>query len=234
MTDNKNTILAIVLSALVLIGWQSLLCRRKRPGRNNCRPSSRNRAADAGPARPAAHRKPQRRSSPARQPHLRRRPPSTARGAGNLPPRSDRDRQPARLDRAQGRTHRRSGAGQVPRNGRSEVAADRSAVTVRQPRTVLCRVRLDRHHRRQREVPDLRYGVEASKLRPAQRRPSGDADVRQRRGSRIPPHHRGRRQISFHHQGRGGEQERESALALSLCADFAPRHAEDGGLLHPA
>ena len=43
----------------------------------------------------------------------------------------------------------------------------------------------------------------------AQRRPSGDADLGQRRGPRIPPHHRGRRQIPVHRQGRGGEQERK-------------------------
>ena len=68
----------------------------------------------------------------------------------------------------------------------------------------------------------------------ARRRPSGDADLRQRRGARIPPHHRGRRQVSVHDQGRGGEQEREPGHALSLCADLAPRHADNARLLHPA
>ena len=34
-------------------------------------------------------------------------------------------------------------------------------------------------------------------------------DLGQRRGPAVPPHHLGRRQISVHHQGRGGEQERQ-------------------------
>ena len=38
----------------------------------------------------------------------------------------------------------------------------------------------------------------------------------------------------FTDQRRGGEQEHEPGLALSLCADLASRHAENARLLHPA
>jgi YidC/Oxa1 family membrane protein insertase len=43
-----------------------------------------------------------------------------------------------------------------------------------------------------------------------------------------------RRIIPFHHQGRGSEQERQPGHLVSLCADLAPRHAEDARLLHPS
>ncbi len=51
-------------------------------------------------------------------------------------------------------------------------------------------------------------------------------------GLTIPPHHFSRRQVPVHHQGRSGEQGREPGHALSLRADLAPRHAENARLLH--
>ena len=71
-------------------------------------------------------------------------------------------------------------------------------------------------------------------LRHARRRPAGHADLRQRRGPGVPPHHHGRRQVPVHGRRRGHQQGRGAGHALSLRADLAPRHAEARGLLHPA
>ena len=53
-------------------------------------------------------------------------------------------------------------------------------------------------------------------------------------GPGLHPHHRGRRPLSVHHQRRGREQGRQPGHAVSLRADFAPRHAGRAGLLHSA
>ena len=71
MTDNKNTILAIALSALVCsAGNTSLPCRRKKRGRNNSRRSSKRRNRTHRPPPSPARRQPtqagQRRRCPAR------------------------------------------------------------------------------------------------------------------------------------------------------------------------
>ena len=47
------------------------------------------------------------------------------------------------------------------------------------------------------------HAVDAAGRGPAHRRPSGHARLGQRRRARIPPHHRGRRQVHVHRQGRG-------------------------------
>src|SRR5262249_26642999 len=66
------------------------------------------------------------------------------RGARSLAAGAHRDAEPLRLDRAQGWAHRRSLAGQISRDGRSDLAADRAARAVRQPEPVLRRIRLVR------------------------------------------------------------------------------------------
>ncbi len=63
---------------------------------------------------------------------------------------------------------------------------------------------------------------------------AGDAGLGQRAGAGLPAHHLGRCQLSVHRLRRGGEQDRQGGFALPLRADLAPRHAEDRGLLHPA
>ena len=168
MTDKKNTILAIVLSAIVLIAWQFFVgmpqqekarqeqlaqqqsSSRRNPAPNRASPASRRRAAGAardgragaGPSRSSrGGARPGRRAARARASRDARG------GAQSLRAHPDRHPQPARLDRAQGRPHRRPGADQIPRDRRPEVAADRAAVAVGQPRPVLCRVRLDRRSR---------------------------------------------------------------------------------------
>ncbi len=235
MTDNKNTILAIVLSAIVLIVWQFFFAMPQEKARQEQLQAQQQLAAKAEPAKTGRRRPagtgPQRprgaagtrsgRAAFGRHAHHPRR------GAGRLAAHPDHDRERARLDRPQGRPPRRSGAGQVPRNRRPEIAADRAAVAVRQSRAVLCRIRLDQRRRRQCGRAKRRHALEAIGLGRARHRSSGDADLRQRPGPRIPPHHRGRRQVSVHDQGRGGQQVRQAGHAVSVRADFASRHAAD-------
>ena len=236
MTDKKNTILAIVLSALVLIGWQYFFAmpqekarqeqlqaqqQRRRRARSSRLQAPAQPAPAPAPAGRAAGRAGQVRAAwPSRRArHPRRR-------AGRLAARADRDRQPAGLDRAQGRPHRRPGAGQVPRDGRSEVAADRTCC--RRPAAAdpfYAEFGWANAAGARREGAERRHGVDAAGSGALERRPAGDADLGQRRGPRIPPHHRGRRQVSVHRQGRGREQGRGAGHAVSLRADLAPRHA---------
>ena len=215
MTDQKNTILAIVLSALVLIGWQiTSACRRSRSRSRSSSSNSagaRATAARRSGAAPGPRRRPARRRKPCREPPRRRRacrPPRPARPdpggrAGGLPAGAHRDAERRRLDRAQGRAHRRSRADQISRDRRSEVAPDRAAGAVGQPASVLLRVRLGGGGGHHGKAADRGYAVAAGGLGRAHGRTSGHARLRQRRGARVPPHHRGRRQISLHPQGRG-------------------------------
>ena len=53
-------------------------------------------------------------------------------------------------------------------------------------------------------------------------------------GLDLPPHHLGRRQLPVHRLRRGGEQDRQRRLALPLRADLAARPAQGRRLLHPA
>ncbi len=139
----------------------------------------------------------------------------------------------AGFDRTQRRPHRRPVAVEIPRDRRSEIAADHAAVAVRQPGAVLCRIRLDRRPSG-REGARRRYAVDAKRLGRARRRPPGDADLGQWRRPDLPPHHLGRRQVPVHRQGRSHQQVRQAGHALSLRADFASRPAQDRRLLHPA
>ena len=121
------------------------------------------------------------------------------------PAHRDRDAAAARLDRAQGRPHRRPRADAVPRDGRSEVAA----------RSCCCR----RPAARIRSTPSSAGSPAAgddrrscpTPTRSGRQQGAGTLDVGrpvtldlgQRRGPGIPPHHRGRRQVPVHRRGRG-------------------------------
>ena len=63
---------------------------------------------------------------------------------------------------------------------------------------------------------------------------SGYAEIRQWRRPHLPPHHFDRRQVSVHAQGRRQQCRQRAGDAVSVRADFAPRRAAGLGLLHPA
>ena len=241
MGDHKNTIIAIVLSLIVVVGWQyfvgypqmekqreqALLKQQEQaqtqPGATQPNPAQPGTTPGAGTAAAGAR-------------HRR------ARGLDRIARRGDRrfaahrhlNADAARQHRPEGRAHRRSRARALSRDHRSELAGHRAVLAVGRAGSVLRRVRLGGRRRHHRGDAGTGHGVEAGRLGRARHRPSGDADLRQRRGPDLPPHHRGRRPLSVHPERRGGEQRQRSGHAVSLCAGVAPRHAEGAGLLHSA
>ena len=67
------------------------------------------------------------------------------------------------------------------------------------------------------KLPERRDRVASGRRGHALARQAGHARLGQWRGARIPPHHRGRRQVSVHRQGRGDEQGRRADHAVPLC-----------------
>ena len=110
MTDNKNTILAIVLSALVLLGWQYFFAAPQEKSRQEqLQAAAAEAERDRAGANSARSRHRRRRQAPRKCPAR----PGAGGGRADRPARRrlqraarcDRDRQRAGLDRAQGRTH---------------------------------------------------------------------------------------------------------------------------------
>ena len=243
MTDQKNTILAIVLSALVLIAWQyfvgmpqmekqkqeaQLKAQQQQqqvqtPGQQPGQP------APAAPGSPA-----HRRSCPAKAP---RRPPGQQLSREAVLKASPRI--PIDTPRLRG-----SIALKGARIDDLALTQYRETVDPKSPPIVLLSPSGSPHPFYAEfgwvgaagatvKLPDRRHRL-AQQGRRARRRPAGDAHLRQRRRPGIPPHHRGRRQVPVHGRGPGREQGRGAGHALSLRADLAPRHAGDARLLHPA
>ncbi len=63
---------------------------------------------------------------------------------------------------------------------------------------------------------------------------AGEAVMGQWRGRHVPPHHHRGRQLSLHRDRCGEQCLRRAGVVLSVRADFAPRHAQDRRLLHSA
>ena len=153
MTDNRNTILAVILSGLVLIGWQYFF---------NLPQMEKQRAAEQAQSELA---KPAPQADSAATPQAGAAPaPSANAPATNQPastaPVVDRDTAIAsaprvkidtpRADRqhlAEGRAHRRSVAGAVPRDRRSDFAGDRAVLALGHREPLLCGIRLGRGQR---------------------------------------------------------------------------------------
>ena len=184
------------------------------------------------------------RSSPAR----RRRPASRRRRRRRPAPIATRERVLAatprvaietpraqRLDRAQGRPHRRPRAHPIPRDGRSR---SRPPIVLLSPsgspHPFYAEFGWVGAAGANVKLPDADTVWTPAGLRHARRRPAGHAHLRQRRGPRVPPHHRGRRQVPVHGQDEVANKGGDAGHALSLRADLAPRHAGDARLLHPA
>ncbi len=174
MTDNRNTILAVILSGLVLIAWQYFYnmpqmerqraqtqtqAELNKPSPQTA-PGSRlpriDHAATGRGADPPPRRRPAGRGSAGRQPRRRDR---------GLAAHQDRDAAGFRQHRAEGRAHRRPVAGEIPRHRRSEVARDRAVLAFEHGPSLLCRVRLGRGLGLDGAAARPRYGVAAGGLR---------------------------------------------------------------------
>ena len=151
MTENRNTILAVILSGLVLIAWQYFynmpqMERQRAQTQTQAELQQASVAKQLGSTAPAQPR----RSPALRHPHHARRPAGRGRPSSAAKPRS----RPARASRSrrlgfpaaspEGRARRRPVAGEIPRHRRSEIARDRAVLAVGHGRSLLCRVRLGR------------------------------------------------------------------------------------------
>ena len=245
MTDNKNTILAIVLSAIVLIGWQYFFAMPQEKARQEQLQAQQQQQQLAKQAAPQATQPGQ----PGAAPQVGTAPgtaqvPGAAPAAAPAASRADAlkasPRVPITTDSLQG-----SIALKGARIDDLALIKFRETVDPKSPPIVLlspsgtadpfyaewgwtnaagANVKVPTADTVWTQAGSGALSVGAS----------GDADLGQRRGPRIPPHHRGRRQVPLHRQGRSDEQGHEPGLALSLRADLAPRHAADRRLLHPA
>ena len=252
MTDNKNTILAIVLSAIVLLGWQYFVGmpqmekQRQQAQQQQQQQQQQQAPAHAGDARDARHaqRRPAPRRCPASRARRRRRRADRAGrpGAHAREPCSPRARASRSRRRAmkgsialKGGAHRRPRADAVPRDGRPEVAR----------RSCCCRP----------PAPSIRsMPSSAGCAAPASTAKLPDADTvwRQEGAGALTP---GKPVTLTWDNGEGLEFRRTIAVddkylftakdevtnkgaapvtLHPLRADLAPRHAEDRRLLHPA
>ena len=156
MNDSKNLILAVVLSALVLLGW-SWAANKYFPTANP--PSTK---VENGQQQPLPQ--------PQAQPGA---PTGAENASGPLggarldPARPDPDAVARRLDQPQGRADRRFDPGPAARDDREEFAAGAAAVAARRAGRLYRLVRLDRPGRR-RSRPSTRCGPPtARRSRPA-------------------------------------------------------------------
>src|SRR3979409_2048314 len=123
MIYNRNTILAVILSGLVLIAWQYFY---NVPAMEKQRALQQAQSELVKPAPQAGTATTPQTGAPA---------PSATAPAANQPA-------PAALGQhfAEGRADRRSGAGAVPRDRRSGLAADRAVFALRHREPLLCGV----------------------------------------------------------------------------------------------
>ncbi len=185
MNDNRNTILAVILSGLVLIAWQyfynvpqmekqraaqqaqSEMAKPAPPGRKHDDPVDR--ATDRCSTGTVGQRaRPAGLHGARRQPRYRHR-----RNA----PRQDRYPAPDRQHLAERRAHRRSVAGAVPRDRRPGVARDRAVLALGHRQPLLCRIRLGRRQRLDGENSRPEHRVAAGRHRQPDARHPGDAEI---------------------------------------------------------
>ena len=176
MTDNRNTILAVILSGLVLIAWQyfynvpQMEKQRQQTQKQAelAKPSPQTRPRDGARQHRAATRRRADNDHARGHGADRRRP-------GRQPRRRDRsdpahqDRDPARFRQhlAEGRAHRRHRADPVPRHRRPEISGHRAVLALADRAPLLRRIRLGAGDRL--DDPDARpeHDVAAGGLRHA-------------------------------------------------------------------
>ena len=168
MNDSKNLILAVVLSALVLLGW-TWAANKYFPTANP--PSTKIEAASSSRCRAAGAAV---RAGDAQSTTVGRG------GARREPARRDPYAIAAGLDQPQGRADRRSAAAQPAADDRKEFTAGAPAVAARSAGRLYRPVRLDRPGR---QAPTLDTVWTADSQAVA--RPSGHAERRRRRTARA-------------------------------------------------
>ena len=208
MIEHKNTILAIVLSLIVVVGWQYFIGYPQMEKQRREAELKQQEQAQLQPGPPSTvarrrRRKPALRRCRVRLPAPRQQPDHAREAVVAASPRVaiDTPRLNGSID-LKGGAHRQSLARAISRDDRSEFAADRAAFSVGIARGLLCGVRLGAGVRHDRENAGSGYGLDAG---PAAARSGVDHPITltydNGAGLTVPPHHRGRRPLSVHDQG---------------------------------
>ena len=235
--ENKNLILAIVLSVAVLIGWQYFFAPRPKPPQpqpirpvNPAAPAAPSPSQAGGPAAPAPGTAAPAPAAPAAAPMA-----GNPRG-GACPLAAGRDRH-ARdhgLDQPAGRPHRRRVAEELSRDRRPEEPEHRAVLAAGSQNALLRRVRLGRRRRpaRAARTPTPSGPPTATD---ADRRAAGDPDLGQRPGPRLHAAARGRRQVHVH-RARTRSRTRAGSRSTLIPYGLVSRHGKphDARLLRPA
>ena len=213
MNDQKNTLLAIVLSALVLIVWQIFVglpqMDKQQQQQQQTQQQQQQAPGRAGrrtrPRRPARPHRPARRQTPAGAPQVARparRGPDADPRADPRPvaPRRDRDAAARRLDLAQGRAHRRRALTSYRETVDPNIAADRAAVAGRQRASLLRRVRLVAAPAAPRQAARPRHAVDGRRRRTLGADQPVTLTWDNGEGLDFRRTHRGRRQLHVHRQ----------------------------------
>ena len=129
MTDNKNTILAVVLSALVLIGWQFFVSMPQEKARREQLQAQQQKQGAPNSAQPSSQTPPAPTQPGTPQVPGQAAAPSPAAPVNRTAALAASPRVPIATDNVLG-SHRRYRAGTIPRNRRSEIAASHPAVAV--------------------------------------------------------------------------------------------------------
>ena len=203
--NNRNFILAIVLSIGVLFAWQYYFVpKHPVPATQTTEQQQTEQQTEQGPPQPPGGGEVQ--SGGAPQPGPSAAPTMTPRGgAGAKSARRHRDAEHERLDRSEGRAHRRSDAQGISRDGRARRA--RSWCCCRRPaaRTLITpSMAGSRRAARISACPD-RHALDGGLGRTADAAIAGDAQLRQRQGPQIHAHHLARRQIHVYRRRPGGQ-----------------------------
>ena len=242
MTDNRNTILAVILSGLVLIAWQYFYnvpqMEKQREAQKQAelaKPSPQTTPGGTTP-QPGTAPTPSAGTPGATQP--------TVPGSGPI---VSRDAAIAATPRIKIETPRITGSISLKGARIDDVALTqyRETVDPKSPAIVLFSPSQTAHPYYAEfgwvpatgstiRMPDQNtmWQREGSgTLSPTQ---PGDAEIRQWRRPRLQAHHLDRRPLSLHHQGRCQQYRQHAGNAVSVRADLAPRRARGLRLLHPA
>ena len=195
MTDNRNTILAVILSGLVLIGWQYFFNIPQMEKQRAQQAQSELAKPAPQPAAGHALATPQS-GAPSAPGHGTQ---SARRGAAGGQPRGRDRRRPAHQDRdpegqrqhfIEGRAHRRSGAGPVPHHRRPQIARDRAVLAFGHGDALLRGIRLGRRRPAPRSAARPEHALAAGRFGQPRAEQPGDPEIRQWRRPHLPPHHR--------------------------------------------
>ena len=187
--NNRNFILAIVLSIGVLFAWQFFFVPKPQPGAG-APTAEQQQQQQQQPSRVRRNRKAAR--------HIRRRAAARRTGRRHHDPRGGarakpahrhRHAEPQRLDRAERRAHRRSDADRLSRDGRAHQPECRAAVAGRRAASLLRRAWLGGRGRQGCEPARPRHALDGGAGHDADAAIAGDAHLRQRQrasNSRAP------------------------------------------------